>query len=201
MVPIPYFTQVLLLALLCWKVLHGCQQAWDQVHVYLYVSTFKYTFDSTCTLLKYFLITAGVLVFILRYSTKCKYLYILSTFKYTFDSTWQYLSILWFQLEYLYLYLTNFQKTCTFLKYFQMYLPQCLVANQSTKNTKLLHLGQIALYRIFKCVFWFIDENTAVSTVVIITIIQSSQILVNFKNLGFKNKHRSLSKKENTLVQ
>ena len=39
-------------------------QAWGQVHEYMYLSTFKYTFDSTCTLLKYFLISAGVLVLI-----------------------------------------------------------------------------------------------------------------------------------------
>ena len=44
---------------------HG--QAWGQVHVYLYLNTFKYIFDSTCTLLKYFLIPAGVLVLILKY--------------------------------------------------------------------------------------------------------------------------------------
>ena len=68
MVLISYFTQ----KCYCWhyyagNVLHGCQQAWDQVHAYLYLSTFKYTFDSTCTLLKYFLIPAGILVFILKY--------------------------------------------------------------------------------------------------------------------------------------
>ena len=38
-------------------------QEWGQVHVmYLYLSTFKYTLDSTCTLLKYFLIPSAVLV-------------------------------------------------------------------------------------------------------------------------------------------
>ena len=41
-------------------------QAWCQVHVYLYLSTFKYTPDSICTLLKYFLIPAGVFVLILK---------------------------------------------------------------------------------------------------------------------------------------
>jgi len=43
------------------------KQAWDQVHEYLYLSSFKHTFESTCTLLKYFLISAGVLVLILKY--------------------------------------------------------------------------------------------------------------------------------------
>ena len=40
---------------------------WGQVHKYLFLSTFKYTFDNTCTLLKYFLIPAGVLVLIVKY--------------------------------------------------------------------------------------------------------------------------------------
>ena len=41
--------------------------AWGPVHEYFYLSTFKYTFDSTCTLLKHFLIPAGILVLILNY--------------------------------------------------------------------------------------------------------------------------------------
>ena len=45
----------------------GNNQAWGQVHEYLYLSTPKDTFDSTSTLLKYFLIPAGVLVFIPKY--------------------------------------------------------------------------------------------------------------------------------------
>ena len=46
-------------------------QTWGQVHEYLYLSTFKYTFQSTCTLLKYFLISAGVLVLIPKYYVEC----------------------------------------------------------------------------------------------------------------------------------
>ena len=38
-----------------------------QVYEYLHLSVFKYTYDSTCTLLKYWLIPAGVLVFIPKY--------------------------------------------------------------------------------------------------------------------------------------
>ena len=37
------------------------------VHVYLYLSTCEYTFDNTCTLLKYFLIPACVLYLLLKY--------------------------------------------------------------------------------------------------------------------------------------
>ena len=51
------------------------QQTWGQVHQYLYLSTFKYTFQSTCTLLKYFLISAGVLVLTPKYYVE--YLYVL----------------------------------------------------------------------------------------------------------------------------
>ena len=50
-------------------------QAWGQVHEYLYLSTFKYTSESTCTLLKYFLIYSNVLVLILKYYVE--YLYVL----------------------------------------------------------------------------------------------------------------------------
>ena len=50
-------------------------QTWGQVHEYWYLSTFKYTSQSTCTLLKYFLISAGVLVLILKYYVE--YLYVL----------------------------------------------------------------------------------------------------------------------------
>ena len=53
----------------------GAYQTWGQVHEYLYLSTFKYTSQSTCTLLKYFLISAGVLVLILKYYVE--YLYVL----------------------------------------------------------------------------------------------------------------------------
>ena len=42
-------------------------QACGQVHVYLYLSTCEYTFDNTCTLLKYFLIPACVLYLLLKY--------------------------------------------------------------------------------------------------------------------------------------
>ena len=58
-------------------------QTWGQVHEYLYLSTLKYRFESTCTLLKYFLNFPSVLVLILKYFTK--YLYVLeylSTSKY-----------------------------------------------------------------------------------------------------------------------
>ena len=58
-------------------------QTWGQVHEYLYLSTLKYKFESTCTLLKYFLNFPNVLVLILKYYTK--YLYVLEylrTFKY-----------------------------------------------------------------------------------------------------------------------
>ena len=41
--------------------------------MYLYLSTFKYTFDGTCTLLKYFLIPAGALVLMPKYHAE--YLY------------------------------------------------------------------------------------------------------------------------------
>ena len=55
--------------------LHCIIQTWGQVHEYLYFSTFKYTLDSTYTLLKYLLIPAGIFVLI----SKChaKYLYVL----------------------------------------------------------------------------------------------------------------------------
>ena len=46
-----------------------------------------------------------------------KYLYLLKVLIKFYD----------FHLEYLYLYLTKFQSTCTLLKYFQMYLVPCLV--------------------------------------------------------------------------
>ena len=58
-------------------------QTWGQVHEYLYLSTLKYRFESTCTLLKYFLNFPSVLVLILKYFAK--YLYVLeylSTCKY-----------------------------------------------------------------------------------------------------------------------
>ena len=42
-------------------------QTWGQVHEYLYLSTLKYKFESTCTLLKYFLNYRNVLVLILKY--------------------------------------------------------------------------------------------------------------------------------------
>ena len=42
-------------------------QTWGQVHEYLYLSTLKYKFESTCTLLKYFLNYPSVLVLILKY--------------------------------------------------------------------------------------------------------------------------------------
>ena len=42
-------------------------QTWGQVHEYLYLSTLKYKFESTCTLLKYFLNYLNVLVLILKY--------------------------------------------------------------------------------------------------------------------------------------
>ena len=44
-------------------------QTWGQVHEYLYLSTLKYRFESTCTLLKYFLNFPSVLVLILKYFT------------------------------------------------------------------------------------------------------------------------------------
>ena len=53
-------------------------QTWGQVHEYLYLSTLKYRFESTCTLLKYFLISPNVLVLILKYFAK--YLYVLEYF-------------------------------------------------------------------------------------------------------------------------
>ena len=43
------------------------RQTWGQVHEYLYLSTLKYKFESTCTLLKYFLNYPSVLVLILKY--------------------------------------------------------------------------------------------------------------------------------------
>ena len=55
-------------------------QTWGQVHEYLYLSTFKYRFESTCTLLKYFLNFPNVLVLILKYFAK--YLYVLEYLKY-----------------------------------------------------------------------------------------------------------------------
>ena len=59
--------------------LHGftnaVDQAWGQLHEYLYLSTFRYTFDSTCTLLEYFLIPAVVLVLMPKYHVE--YLYVL----------------------------------------------------------------------------------------------------------------------------
>ena len=94
-------------------------QVWGQVHVYLYSSTFKYTFDCTCTLLKYFLIPAGVLVLVLKYQMWVLLYMHLSTYKYMFESTWHYSVYLWFQLEYLY-------STCALFKYF-MYLASCLL--------------------------------------------------------------------------
>ena len=45
-------------------------QTQGQVHEYLFLSTFKYTFDISCTLLKYFLIPAGVLVLIVKYQMR-----------------------------------------------------------------------------------------------------------------------------------
>ena len=41
----------------CFSTLYRCAmvQTWGQVHEYLYLSTLKYRFESTCTLLKYFL--------------------------------------------------------------------------------------------------------------------------------------------------
>ena len=59
----------------CEPVLWCMAQTWGQAHEYLYLSTFKYTFQSTCTLLKYFLISAGVLVLIPKYYVE--YLYVL----------------------------------------------------------------------------------------------------------------------------
>ena len=44
-------------------------QAWGQVHGYLYLNTFKYTFDSTCTLLKYLLTPAGTFAYLSTHLT------------------------------------------------------------------------------------------------------------------------------------
>ena len=64
-----------------------CDLTWCQVHKYLYLSTNMYTYESTCTLLKYFFILAGVLVLIL----KCL-LYIVSICKYL--NTYKYFQVL-----------------------------------------------------------------------------------------------------------
>jgi len=48
----------------------GVYQTWVQVHEYLYLSTLKYRFESTCTLLKYVLNFPDVLVLILKYFAK-----------------------------------------------------------------------------------------------------------------------------------
>ena len=58
---------------------HCTVQAQGQLHEYLYLSTFKYTFDNTSTLLTYFLISAGVLILIYPSTmlSTCMYLYIL----------------------------------------------------------------------------------------------------------------------------
>ena len=58
---------------------NGCgMQKWGQVYEYLYLSTFKYTFDSICILLKYYLIPAGALVLIPKYHTEYVYVLILT---------------------------------------------------------------------------------------------------------------------------
>ena len=41
-------------------------------------------------------------------------------------------------MEYLYLYLTKFQSTCTLLKYFQMYLAPCLAYSNDEDKDKVL---------------------------------------------------------------
>ena len=55
-------------------------QTWGQVHEYLYLSTLKYRFESTCTLLKYILNFPSVLVLILKYFAK--YLYVFEYLQY-----------------------------------------------------------------------------------------------------------------------
>ena len=68
------------LVLVCVCALVCVWQTWGQVHEYLYLSTLKYRFESTCTLLKYFLNFPNVLVLILKYFAK--YLYVLEYLKY-----------------------------------------------------------------------------------------------------------------------
>ena len=62
------------------KILAAAAQTWGQVHEYLYLSTLKYRFESTCTLLNYFLKFPNVLVLILKYFAK--YLYVFEYLKY-----------------------------------------------------------------------------------------------------------------------